>query len=120
MAILLHMPNGTTKEEQVLNLAGKAKILRVQDLSEKGIHPEHLRRLYQRGLLMRIGRGIYVLPNTSISANFSLAEVARKVPRGIICLLSSLRFHEIGTQRDRKSTRLNSKSHSFISYAVFC
>jgi hypothetical protein len=51
---------------------------RVHDLSEKGIHPEHLRRLYQRGLLVRIGRGVYMLPNTSISANFSLAEVAKR------------------------------------------
>jgi predicted transcriptional regulator of viral defense system len=78
------MPKQTTKQEQVLDLARKAKILRVQDLSEKGIHPEHLRRLYQRGLLVRMGRGVYMLPNTSISANFSLAEVAKKVPRGII------------------------------------
>jgi len=45
--------------------------------------PEHLRRLYQRGLLVRMGRGVYMLPNASTSANFSLAEVAKKVPRGI-------------------------------------
>ena len=43
MTILLHMPKEITKEEQVLDLARKAKILRVQELSEKGIHPEHLR-----------------------------------------------------------------------------
>src|SRR5215216_6101711 len=47
-----------TKEKQVLDLARKAKILRLQDLAEKGIHPEHLRRLYQRGLLVRMGRGV--------------------------------------------------------------
>jgi len=60
-----------------------------------------------------MGRGVYMLPNTSISANFFLAEVATKVPRGIICLLSALRFHEIGTQSpfevwialDRKAAR---------------
>ena len=102
-----------TKEKQVLDLARKAKILRVQDLAENGIHPEHLRRLYQRGLLVRMGRGVYILPNARISGNFSLAEVAKKVPRGIICLLSALRFHDIGTQSpsevwialDRKSAR---------------
>jgi predicted transcriptional regulator of viral defense system len=59
-----------TKEKQVLDLARKAKILRVQDLAEKGIHPEHLRRLYQRGLLIRMGRGVYMLPNARISGNF--------------------------------------------------
>lgn len=56
MAILLHMPKETTKEQQVLDLARKAKILRVYELSEKGNHPEHLRRLYQRGMLVRMGR----------------------------------------------------------------
>ena len=44
MALLLHTPKETTKEQQVLDLAGKAKILRVYELSEKGNHPEHLRR----------------------------------------------------------------------------
>ena len=87
-----------TKEKQVLDLARRAKILRVQDLGERGIHPEHLRRLYQKGKLVRIGRGVYMLPEASISANFSLAQVAKKVPKGIVCLLSALRFHDIGTQ----------------------
>ncbi len=107
------MSKEPTKEKQVLDLARKAKILRVQDLSEKGIHPEHLRRLYRRGQLLQLGRGIYMLPNASISANFSLAQVAKKVPRGVVCLLSALRFHDIGTQSpsevwialDRKSAR---------------
>ena len=55
MTILLHMPKEITKEEQVLDLARKAKILWVYELSEKGNHPEHLRRLYQRGMLVRMG-----------------------------------------------------------------
>ncbi len=102
-----------TKEKQVLDLARRAKILRVQDLGERGIHPEHLRRLYQKGQLVRIGRGVYMLPEANISGNFSLAQVAKKVPKGIVCLLSALRFHDIGTQSpsdvwialDRKTAR---------------
>ena len=121
-----------TKEKQVLDLGRKAKILRVQDLAEKGIHPEHLRRLYQRGLLVRMGRGVYMLPNARISGNFSLAEVAKKVPRGIICLLSALRFHDIGTQSsaeiwialDRKSARPHVETPRLrvmkFSEAAFC
>lgn len=107
------MPKKLTKEKQVLNLTRKAGILRVKDLSARGLHPEHLRRLHQKGGLVRIGRGVYMLPNASISGNFTLAEVAKKVPRGIVCLLSALRFHDIGTQSpsevwialDRKSAR---------------
>ena len=92
------MSETRTKEKQVLDLARAAAILRLTDLTEKGIHPEHLRRLHQKGLLVRIGRGVYTLPEASVSGNFTLAEVTKKVPRGVICLLSALRFHEIGTQ----------------------
>jgi len=83
------MPKQTTKQEQVLHLARKAKILRVQDLSEKGIHPEHLRRLYQSGLLVRMGRGVYMLSNASISAHFSLAEVAKGTTRNYLSTLGT-------------------------------
>ncbi len=107
------MPKARTKEKQVLDLARKAGILRLTDLTEKGIHPEHLRRLHQKGLLVKIGRGLYTLSEASNSGNFTLAEVTKKVPRGVICLLSALRFHEIGTQSppdvwialDRKAAR---------------
>ena len=107
------MPKVRTKEKQVLDLARAAGILRLTDLTEKGIHPEHLRRLHQKGLLVRIGRGVYTLPEASVSGKFTLAEVTKKVPRGVICLLSALRFHEIATQSppdiwialDRKAVR---------------
>jgi predicted transcriptional regulator of viral defense system len=45
-----------------------------------------------------VGRGVYSLPNQAISENRSLAEVAIRVPRGVICLVSALRVHGIGTQ----------------------
>ena len=50
------------------------------------------------GKLERVGRGIYSLPNQAVSENRSLAEVAIRVPRGVICLVSALRVHDIGTQ----------------------
>lgn len=57
-----------------------------------------LTRLVKAGQLQRVSRGVYSLPESSISAHRSLAEVAIRVPRGVVCLLSALRFHEIGTQ----------------------
>jgi predicted transcriptional regulator of viral defense system len=51
-----------------------------------------------RGQLRRIGRGLYTLPNHEWSESHSLAEVAKAVPSGVVCLLSALRFHDIGTQ----------------------
>ena len=54
------MSETRTKEKQVLDLARAAAILRLTDLTEKGIHPEHLRRLHQKGLLVRSG-AVYTL-----------------------------------------------------------
>jgi len=47
---------------------------------------------------VRVGHGLYSLPNVDITAHHGLAQLAKAVPKGVICLLSALRFHEIGTQ----------------------
>lgn len=57
-----------------------------------------LTRLVSAGKLERVARGVYSLPKQSISEHRSLAEVAIRIPRGVICLLSALRVHDIGTQ----------------------
>lgn len=92
------MATKTTTTEKILRLARQKGILRVRDLKERGIHPEYLRRLRAAGVLQRSGRGLYLLANGDYSANITLLEATRRVPHGVICLLSALRFHEIGTQ----------------------
>ena len=84
-------------ENQVLELAQQG-LLRVCDLTSRGLHPEYLRRLYQKGLVRREGRGLYIAANAEISVHYGLAQVAKRVSHGVICLLSALSFHEIGTQ----------------------
>ena len=73
-------------------------VLRVRDLTSRGIHPEYLRRLCQKGLLTRTGRGLYVAADAEISVHHGLAQAGKRVPHGVICLLSALQFHELGTQ----------------------
>ncbi len=84
-------------ENQVLELAQQG-LLRVCDLTSRGLHPEYLRRLYQKGLVRREGRGLYIAADAEISMHYGLAQVAKRVSHGVICLLSALSFHEIGTQ----------------------
>jgi predicted transcriptional regulator of viral defense system len=48
-------------------------------------------------MLVRIGRGLYVPADAELSANAGLAQASRRVPHGVVCLLSALRYHEIGT-----------------------
>lgn len=52
----------------------------------------------KRGHATRRARGIYVHPDADLPAHFSFAIACSKAPEGVICLLSALRFHEIGTQ----------------------
>ena len=98
MQILVHVTAASTTTKQVLKLAEQMGVLRVRDLTSRGIHPEYLRRLYRQGLLMRTGRGLYVAADAEISAHHGLAQACKRVPHGVICLLSALQFHELGTQ----------------------
>ena len=88
----------TTQEHQVLRLARERKLLRARDVTQQGLPTIALTRLVQAGKLERIARGLYGLPGAQISAHRSLAEVSARVPKGVVCLLSALRVHEIGTQ----------------------
>ena len=82
----------------VLELAGELGVLRVKDLTARGIHPEHLRRLCQKSQLERVGRGLYRLPDADVTEHATLVTISKRFPQGVICLLSALRFHVIGTQ----------------------
>ena len=87
-----------THEQQVLRLARARKLLRARDVTQKGLPTITLTRLVQTGKLERIARGLYGLPGATVSEHRSLAEVSARVPKGVVCLLSALRVHEIGTQ----------------------
>lgn len=84
--------------DKLIELARLRGLIRPSDLNSLEIPRISLTRAVRRGQLERIGRGLYGLPGREISANGSLAEVAIRVPKGLICLLSALRFHGLTTQ----------------------
>ena len=90
-------PPTLTNEQAVLKLANKHP-LRARDLAAQGLPTVVLSRLVAAGKLERMARGVYSLPGRSISEHRSLAEAVIRVPRGVICLMSALRVHDIGTQ----------------------
>jgi len=73
-------------------------IVRASELESHGIPRGQLYRLVRKGLVERQARGIYVAENHPITAEHTLAHVAKRVPGGIFCLLTALRFHELTTQ----------------------
>ena len=86
----------------IRKLALQKGLVRLRDAQAHGVHPEYLRRLASRGELARVGRGLYALPNAEITEHHSLAEVGARVPQGVICLLTALRFHGLGSQNPKK------------------
>ncbi len=88
----------SSRQDQVLELVRRAGVLRPRDLDALGIPREYLRRLLARGQVHRSGRGLYVAADAPASEHQGLAEACKRVPRGVVCLLSALRFHDLTTQ----------------------
>src|ERR1700682_5328520 len=96
-----NMPSSTPQRERALALLKKQGIMRQSDLMAKGIYATTLARLVDEGTITRTARGLYELPDGDVSLAHSLAEVAVRVPGGVVCLLSALQYHEITLQNPR-------------------
>ena len=84
--------------ERVIRLAKSQGILRPQDLKAIDVPREYLRRLRDEGVLEQPSRGLYVLASSRPTEYQSLVEVCKRVPQGVICLISALQFHAFTTQ----------------------
>src|SRR5260370_33524211 len=87
-----------TKAELVARMVREAGVFRPRELDRVGIPREYLRQAKDRGLVRRVGRGLYVADGSRVSEHHALVEAAKRVPHGVICLLSALRFHGLTTQ----------------------
>jgi len=84
--------------EDVLALAKRQGVVTPADVRALGLAPENLNKLTRLGKLNKIGRGLYRHPEFRATERHSIVEVARAVPDGVVCLLSALTIHEVGTQ----------------------
>lgn len=66
-------------------------------LEEAGIGYEALRSLMDSGYLVREGRGLYSVVEANITELHNIAAFCARVPNSVICLLTALEFHDIGT-----------------------
>ena len=85
-------------EQQILNIVGKKGVVCSSDLVPQRIPREYLSRMMNKGLLKRLARGTYCLPDANITEHHDLALVSALVPNSVITLLSALAFHNVGTQ----------------------
>ncbi len=85
-------------ERRIRRLTGRAGVFRSSDLKAAGVPRSYLQRLCRRGVLDHVGRGLYRFADAPLTEHHSLVEAAKLAPSGVICLLSALQFHGLGTQ----------------------
>ncbi len=84
--------------DKIIKIVRQLGVIRPKDLDTYNIPRKYINLLYHKGILNRVARGLYVLKNSSPSENQTIAEVSKRVPSGVVCLLSALQFHHITTQ----------------------
>lgn len=91
-----------TQTQRVLELTRQRGLLRSRDLQTVDAPRVILTRMTASGQLEKVGRGLYRLPQTQMSADESLNAIAIKVPQAVFCLLTALQFHGLTTQLPRQ------------------
>lgn len=91
-------PNPEEEVPAGLELIRRLGVVRPRDLEERGVSRQQLYRLVRAGLVERQSRGVYVALEHPFSADHTLAQVAKRVPACVFCLLTALRFHNLTTQ----------------------
>jgi predicted transcriptional regulator of viral defense system len=84
--------------KKMLEKNGIGAFFRPKDIVSLGISFLHLKQLVANGVAVKVGRGLYRLSDVDLTEKESIAIASRAVPGAIICLLTALAFHEIGTQ----------------------
>ena len=88
------MPSRTGRDRALQ----RAKAKTFLNAAALAVHSQQLTRLVREGTLERVARGTYRTANRPITEHHSLAVVSTIAPRSVICLLSALAFHQVGTQ----------------------
>jgi predicted transcriptional regulator of viral defense system len=86
------------KVESVNVIVQERKLIRSKELREHSLDRSHLWNLAQAGRIERVGHGLYRAKNVPISAYEAVLEVFKRVPSGVLCLSSALRYHELTTE----------------------
>ena len=84
--------------EKAMDIIRQRGVIRPRDLAAYGIRRDYLADLQQRGLIQRVGRGLYVAADYEATEHHTLAEASKRVPHAVVTLLSALRFHGLTTQ----------------------
>ncbi|MBN8848039.1 MAG: AbiEi antitoxin N-terminal domain-containing protein [Pseudomonadota bacterium] len=97
------MPDEQKSQRATLRALFEAQpILRAHELRTAGVAAQTIARALDDGELDRIARGLYQRHGASIETDQALAEVAKRIPKGVIAMLSALAYHQLTDQMPRR------------------
>lgn len=73
-------------------------VLRTSEALAQGIEERTLYAMRDAGLIEPLSRGVYHLSAMPLPSYPDIAAVFRRAPRAVLCLVSALAYHEVGTQ----------------------
>ncbi len=86
------------RKTQILEIVKEKGVIKAGDIEAEGISRSYLYILHNSGLLQKITRGLYALPDTHVTEHITLIEIAKRVPNAVVCLISALSFYDLTTQ----------------------
>ena len=91
-----------SQRDRAVVLLRRNGMMRTRELVGQGIAATTITRMEREGAIHRLSRGLYQLPDAPLDIHHDLAEAAKRVPKGIICLTSALAFHGLTDQIPRR------------------
>jgi predicted transcriptional regulator of viral defense system len=92
-----------SQREKLREIIAANTIVRAKNLREHGIAGTTIQRAVADGDLIRIGRGLYQDPGAEIESGLTLAEIAKRIPKGVVAMTSALAWHGLTDQMPRKT-----------------
>ena len=96
------MASDPTQRQRLLEYLETRAPARARELETAGVSAATISRAVSSGKILRLGRGLYGLPNNAPDTHETLIEVAKRAPKAVICLTSALAFHGLTDQLPRR------------------
>lgn len=87
-----------SQRQQVISYVKTKSMVSPSDVESQGLPRAYLYQLARDGVIEHVGRGVYQWPEMKPDIHSALAEVAKRVPNGVVSLLSALSFYELTSQ----------------------
>lgn len=92
------MSKSRTQRDRATEVLDRLGIVRLCEFKDAGITAATISRMVEDGEVVRLSRGLYQMSDAPLDAHHSLAEAAKRVPRGVVCLVSALAYHGLTDQ----------------------